>query len=467
MTKSPEAPSAGVGRAALVVAGMHRSGTSAMARVLGLAGAGMPARVIKAASDNPLGFWEPRDVVALNDEILRTVGSSWNDIFGARVAELSEPLQRDFLPRARSVIALNYAQGDLAVMKDPRVSLLAPLWSAALAEEGFDSRFVIMVRDPIEVAQSIAARDQATVQASVMAWLSHMIAVERDTRGSKRIFVRYSDLIEDWEAVLDRIRTGLSVDLPVTADIADQISGFLSRSARHHTSDEAQWVDRADLWPGVAEAWRWLTEAATASGPMTDFPARISEDLQRLSAQLGPVLNFERDTAARRERELQSVLADRERSLLRLNAQAAERKLADAEQSERVARLQQDLSAAEEALSDASRREAITAAELAATAEGLNADLARASIQLTEAAARISTLEDRARALEAELLECQNVLAQALETAGEASRDLDMARSDTVALRAKRDAMVASPSWKLTKPVRVIQKRLRKPLKNA
>jgi hypothetical protein len=470
MTKRPETPSSSAGRAALVVAGMHRSGTSAMARVLGLAGAGMPERVIKAASDNPLGFWEPRDVVALNDEILRTVGSSWNDVFGTRVAALSEPLWRDFLPRARAVIALNYAQGDLAVMKDPRVSLLTPLWSAALAEEGFDSRFVIMVRDPIEVAQSIAARDQATVQASVLAWLSHMISVERDTRGSKRVFVRYTDLIEDWQAVLDRIRTSLSVDLPVTPEVAGEISGFLSRSARHHATDEAQWVDRADLWPGVAEAWRWLTDAAQGRGPTTDFPSSISADLERLGAQLGPVLTFEKDQATRRERDLQAVLADRERSLLRLKAQAAERKTADDAQVEQLVRMQHDLTVAQEALADGERREAIAAE----TADSLNAELAQSKARLAEATTRISTLNDRARAVEAELLDRNEALARALETIEETSRALDAARSDSATLREQRDvvtsrvdAMIASRSWKLTKPVRVVQKRLRKPSKHA
>lgn len=461
MTNRSDNTAPGAGRAALVVAGMHRSGTSAMARVLGLAGAGMPERVIKAASDNPLGFWEPRDVVALNDEIFRTVGSNWNDIFGARVAALAEPLWRDFLPRARSVIALNYARGDLAVMKDPRVSLVAPLWSTALAEEGFDSRFVIMVRDPIEVAQSIAARDQAPVQASVLAWLSHMVAVERDTRGFKRIFVRYSDLIEDWDAVLDRIRKSLSVDLPVDPEIANQISGFLSRSARHHTTDEAQWIDREDLWPGVAQAWRWLIEASGPNGPSTAFPSSINEDLQRLAAQLGPVLDFDRDQAARREREMQAFLADRERSLLRLQAQAVERQTADAAQTERMARLQLELGAA----SEVSRKDAIAA-------EALTADLARAEAQLSQASARIAAQEDRTRVLEAELLALNAALAQAQEATHQTAQALEIARSEADALRTDRDlassrvaAMIASPSWKLTRPVRVVQKRLHKTLK--
>jgi hypothetical protein len=42
-------------RQALVVAGMHRSGTSAMARLLSLSGATLPERVMDPGPDNPLG----------------------------------------------------------------------------------------------------------------------------------------------------------------------------------------------------------------------------------------------------------------------------------------------------------------------------------------------------------------------------------------------------------------------------
>ncbi|MFY7850700.1 MAG: hypothetical protein ACOVQ6_02790, partial [Brevundimonas sp.] len=46
-------------RSALVVAGMHRSGTSAVARLLSLAGGALPGNIIQPGPDNPTGFWEP------------------------------------------------------------------------------------------------------------------------------------------------------------------------------------------------------------------------------------------------------------------------------------------------------------------------------------------------------------------------------------------------------------------------
>ena len=44
----------------LFVLGMPRSGTSALTRVLSLCGGVLPAELVRADSNNPLGYWEPR-----------------------------------------------------------------------------------------------------------------------------------------------------------------------------------------------------------------------------------------------------------------------------------------------------------------------------------------------------------------------------------------------------------------------
>ena len=67
-------------RIAILVLGMHRSGTSAVTRVINLLGADLPSNLMPAvAGANEPGFWESMDVYRLNDEILASVGSSWDD----------------------------------------------------------------------------------------------------------------------------------------------------------------------------------------------------------------------------------------------------------------------------------------------------------------------------------------------------------------------------------------------------
>jgi hypothetical protein len=47
------------GAQALLVFGMHRSGTSALTRVLNLRGAALSRQMVAPKSDNPRGYWEP------------------------------------------------------------------------------------------------------------------------------------------------------------------------------------------------------------------------------------------------------------------------------------------------------------------------------------------------------------------------------------------------------------------------
>ena len=66
-------------RKAILVLGMHRSGTSAVTRVLSMLGAALPRRLMPAAVANPVGHFEPMDIVNLHDEILRSAGTKWSD----------------------------------------------------------------------------------------------------------------------------------------------------------------------------------------------------------------------------------------------------------------------------------------------------------------------------------------------------------------------------------------------------
>src|ERR1700710_432997 len=66
-------------RKALVVLGMSRSGTSLLAHVLHALGASLPNDLMGAAHGNPLGHFEPRALVALNDRILESLDRRWDD----------------------------------------------------------------------------------------------------------------------------------------------------------------------------------------------------------------------------------------------------------------------------------------------------------------------------------------------------------------------------------------------------
>ena len=69
-------PQAQAAPRALLVLGMHRSGTSAVAGALRLAGVDLGADLMAPAADNPKGFFEHAGVVAIHDRLLQALGRS-------------------------------------------------------------------------------------------------------------------------------------------------------------------------------------------------------------------------------------------------------------------------------------------------------------------------------------------------------------------------------------------------------
>ena len=65
----------------IVILGMHRSGTSALAGVFNLLGIPLGSSLISpVAGVNEKGFWEHADLVEINDRLLEAIGSCWHDI---------------------------------------------------------------------------------------------------------------------------------------------------------------------------------------------------------------------------------------------------------------------------------------------------------------------------------------------------------------------------------------------------
>lgn len=67
-------------RLAVLVLGMHRSGTSVLTRAIALLGASLPSDLHPPGADNPDGYWEPAGLQRINDRLLQAAGSAWLDI---------------------------------------------------------------------------------------------------------------------------------------------------------------------------------------------------------------------------------------------------------------------------------------------------------------------------------------------------------------------------------------------------
>ena len=218
-------------RTAVVVLGMHRSGTSAMTRVLNLCGAMLPPKLKPAKLGvNSKGFWEPEDILDLDDRILQQLGAAWDRV--DFVLPTTGDLVDEFVADACSLLAAQYGDAETILIKDPRIGVLAPLWHRALLTAGYRPVYVIPVRHPLEVAQSLHARGDMSVSRGLLLWRDYTERIEAFAAGrTDVIHVRFTDLLADWRPVVRRIADRLDLRLNVHRQAAD-VDDFLEPSLR-------------------------------------------------------------------------------------------------------------------------------------------------------------------------------------------------------------------------------------------
>jgi len=289
---------------AILVAGMHRTGTSAITRVLSLRGVDLPRDLMPGMPDNnEAGFWEPLPVAGANDAFLASIGSAWDDVSAIAPSVFASAKADAFADELSEILRAEYGESSLFVVKDPRVCRLVPVWLAALERFGARPSFVITTRNPLEVAGSLKARDGFSATKSCLLWLRYLLDAERDSRGLPRVFVSYERLLRDWLATTDYIARELHLSVPPPDDEANrQIEEFLSPSLRHHSFDDSELSARPDVLEWVKQAFEAVSRAATEEREVdTKVLDEIRTELDRADLAYGPLLAEVRSALTERE----------------------------------------------------------------------------------------------------------------------------------------------------------------------
>ena len=343
----------------LVVLGMHRSGTSFLTDCTEVLGFTLPGDRNGPAPDNPKGHFEPRAIVDLNESALARAGASW-----ARIAPLDAGPNPDEMEAA---LQASFGKAARIVIKDPRMSLLMPAWRPFLETLGQVSA-VISLRNPAEVAASVARRDAISADHSYLSWISHILTALDSTEGLPRMLVLFPDWTGRPAETLNRMAQIASVDLP--DDAAGAILARFQRSAVHggrQTVATVPAIDRLanDLFDLLADHAR----AGTVPASRELAPYRRQFDIVSSSA---------RATEAHLGAEIFGLQADV--AQLRTDNGSLQTQVAEAvaERHHVVASLEAQRDQADEDL----KQQALELDKLQAQLNGANQQLARATEQL-------------------------------------------------------------------------------------
>jgi hypothetical protein len=245
MTADSEIKSEPVAKSALVVLGMHRSGTSALSRSLSFLGHEQPSDLMRPQHDNPTGFWESDGIVDLNAAIMNELGIAWDQpkalvLPGAPVAGSRKPVEdlirQRHLAAAKETLARSYRDKPRIVIKDPRICLLTDLWDTALAQSGYAVSYLLIHRDPGEVAQSLGTRNNFSATLSHQLWLRYnLAALGALAKSGAGYVITYAELLADRHALIERLGRRLNlIATAMNAEAREALDQFLDDDLRHH-----------------------------------------------------------------------------------------------------------------------------------------------------------------------------------------------------------------------------------------
>lgn len=279
----------------LLVLGMHRSGTSALTRVLNLCGADIGARILQEGVGNETGHWEDAIAVELHERLFASFGASWDEALGLPADWSSGEAAAAARETIRDYLEANRSQHRLWVAKDPRLSLFAPLWIEGAASVGQPLGAVLMLRHPLEVSTSLMARDGIALGRGLLLWLDYTLAAVQAVMDLPYTLITYDYLLEDWRACIERIR-----DLPgghhlkVNDVTVHLVNEFLDSSQRHH-----KYVDVARLPEIISEVWSELSSFALEGRIPVRVVNRLAKKVNSIRELLHPLLAEQRLTKRR------------------------------------------------------------------------------------------------------------------------------------------------------------------------
>jgi hypothetical protein len=245
----------------ILVVGMHRSGTSAVTRVVNLLGAGIARDLTPPQADNnERGFWESEAIIAIHDELLAALGAAWDYPFQLPKNWLQSNFAREAKRKLAERIGNDFADSRTLVVKDPRIARLLPLWLELLDELQIEPLLVIPFRNPLEVVDSLEKRQAFSPQKSLLLYLWSYLDTEAASRGRPRLFIGYDSLLADWRSFAARIQALSGGRLSTAENASNDIEAFLTTDLHHNRRHDRALARRLGKRSPVLEVFNGMRE---------------------------------------------------------------------------------------------------------------------------------------------------------------------------------------------------------------
>jgi len=317
-------------RKAIIILGMHRSGTSAVTRICNILGADLGGKLLKAIKgNNDKGFFEHRDVVDVNDKILYEMQSSWLCPFPLEDNWWKKPEIAKYSKDIEKIINKEFAKKDLWAIKDPRICLTLPLLLPILEKMDIEPVFIFVTRSPANVAASLEKRDDFEIDKSYLLWDKYNLDAEKYSRNFKRSFIKYDDVILDWRKSFEEVTSELEVNWSVKFDDAQgEIKKFIDPNLRHHKKKTNLKSSSPKIFKWTEEIYKKLLEIGKKDNKTTQKDLdEISKEIKSEFKSSAEFIDFSARETNRYWKEIVDISGDVHKNNVKLAK--LERKLGD------------------------------------------------------------------------------------------------------------------------------------------
>lgn len=258
-------------RKLFIVLGMHRSGTSTVMNALGCMGVQLGDDLLPPGKDNPKGFFEDKAINDLNIEMLEVIGQNWFSLSLVTDAQVNRLESLGYLERATKLLHAKMGEYQNFGFKDPRVSKLIKFWKKVFAQMECETKYVLCLRHPLSVANSIFKRNKTPIHKGYLLWLSYNLAIATELQDQSLVAVDYDQLMENPVQQLELLSQQLG--LVVDTELAREFSGSFLDADLRHTKFSADDLHQDKQCPAVVVTAYSLLSEAFGNGSLPNMSA--------------------------------------------------------------------------------------------------------------------------------------------------------------------------------------------------
>jgi hypothetical protein len=230
---------AGTARGLIIVAGMHRSGTSVIIQVLASLGAYLGEDLERQpAPSNQTGHWEHAAVWRIQERLLEALGQDWGSDIAPLPPRWTEwPEARLAVRELTSLARLHLARAGSWAVKDPRSTRLLPLWVEVASALGVPLRVVAGRRAARAVVASLVAREGMSTCRAWRIWRRYDAELSSYAHCAPMLVLDYDALVADGPAAVERIARFCG--FPAGPDTKARAAALIRPDLRHNTVQPA------------------------------------------------------------------------------------------------------------------------------------------------------------------------------------------------------------------------------------